>query len=275
MCHDYSVLMSVYAKEKPEYLETAIKSMMDQTIPTNDFVLVCDGPLTSELDSVIGKFESLYPERFHTLRLEVNQGLGNALNHGLQVCKNELIARMDSDDISCSNRCELQLECFNKNPNLALCSGDIAEFENDPNKIITIRHVPLKHDEILKFAKRRNPMNHMAVMYRKSAVLDSGNYVEMNLAEDYYLWVRMFQKGFKAENINEILVYVRIGNGMYERRGGFSYAKKICALQKSFLDLHFITPFEFLGNCLLRIISSLIPKSASKLLYQHILRRDV
>lgn len=272
MYQDYSVLMSVYVKEKPEYLRQAIQSMMDQTVPTNDFVLVCDGPLTPELDTIINDYEHKYPEQFHTLRLEMNQGLGNALRKGMLACKNDLVARMDSDDISLPNRCELQLKQFAKNPHLSLCSGHIAEFNEDIHVIQSIRQVPTTHEAILKFAQKRNPMNHVAVMCRKQAVLEAGNYVEMSLAEDYYLWARMFQKGFKAANINEILVYVRIGNGMYDRRGGLSYAKKICTLQKKFLNLSFINYFQFINNCAMRILCSLFPGSIRKVLYQIILR---
>lgn len=273
MYQDYSVLMSVYAKEQPEYLEQAIQSMMDQTVPTNDFVLVCDGPLTPELDSVIEKYEQQYPNEFHTLRLKTNQGLGNALNQGMRICKNELIARMDSDDISLPRRCELQLKKFSEDSQLALCSGYIAEFNEDIHTIQSIRQVPIEYEEILKFAKKRNPMNHVAVMCKKQAVLEAGNYVEMSLAEDYYLWVRIFQKGFKAVNVNEILVYVRIGNGMYDRRGGLSYAKKIYMLQKGFLDMRFINKLEFLSNCGIRITASIAPVSIRKYLYTKKLRQ--
>lgn len=274
MYQDYSVLMSVYAKEKPEYLKQAIQSMMDQTLPTNDFVLVCDGPLTAELDALIEDYEHKYPEQFHTLRLEKNQGLGNALREGVQACKNNLVARMDSDDISLPNRCELQLKQFENDPQLSLCSGYIAEFNKDIHVIQSIRKVPITHKEILQFAKKRNPMNHVAVMFKKQAVLEAGNYIEMNLAEDYYLWVRMFQSGFRAANLSEVLVYVRIGNGMFSRRGGLSYAKKIYTLQESFLRLGFINRLEFWENCAIRIIASLAPTSVRSYLYRKKLRQS-
>lgn len=275
MKSSYSVLMSVYAKEKPEYLGQAIQSMMTQTIPPNDFVLVCDGPLTSELDQVITSYIQQYPEQFRTLRLEQNQGLGNALSQGIYLCKNELIARMDSDDISLPNRCECQLKKFSEDSELALCSGYIAEFDANIHDIQTIRKVPITHEEIIRYGKKRNPMNHMAVMFKKQVVISSGNYIEMSLAEDYYLWVRMLQKGARAANIDQVLVYARVGNGMYARRGGLSYAKKIYALQKSFLELNFINHKQFLENCIVRILCSLIPESLRKFLYQCILRKSV
>ena len=187
MYPDYSVLMSVYQQDNPCFFRTAIESMLNQTVPANDFVLVCDGPLTPELNAVIHEMSLQNKNLFQVLRLETNMGLGNALNIGLTACRNNLVARMDSDDISLPDRCELQLKAFQDNPELALCSGMIAEFETTPSQIKSVRHVPLTHDEIIRFSKKRNPMNHMAVMYRKNAVLSSGSYIEVSLAEDYYL----------------------------------------------------------------------------------------
>lgn len=272
MYSNYSILMSVYDREKPEYLKRAIESMLNQTVPSDDFVIVCDGPLTPELNSVLITISENYSGLFHILRLKSKQGLGNALNSGLLACKNELVARMDSDDISFQNRCELQLKKFQSDSMLALCSGDIVEFETDENDRRNIRHVPSLHKEIVEFARKRNPMNHVAVMFKKSAVLEAGGYIEISLAEDYYLWVRMFQKGYKAANINQTLVAVRVGNGMYQRRGGLSYAKKIFMLQYQLKKMNFISCYEFLRNCALRVGICLIPSFVRRLIYQTILR---
>ncbi|MCI8728159.1 MAG: glycosyltransferase [Hungatella sp.] len=274
MKQSYSVLMSVYAKENPEYLKLAIESMLNQTVPTNDFVLVCDGPLTPGLDAVIDTIYNQYPAIFQVVHLERNCGLGNALNTGLKICKNELVARMDSDDISLPYRCELQLREFKEKPELALCSGDIAEFISDMEDIKSIRSVPHSHREIVTFAKRRNPMNHMAVMFKKSAVRRAGGYIEISYVEDYYLWVRMLNKGFKASNIKQILVNARIGNGMHKRRGGFSYIKSIYTLQKKMMEMHFISPGEFIVNCFIRIGGSIIPTYFRKNIYERVLRKN-
>lgn len=270
---NYSVLMSVYKKEKPEYLKQAIESMLNQTVQTNDFVLVCDGPLTHELDSLIEDICGQYPELFQIIRLKKNSGLGNALNVGLKKCRHELVARMDSDDKSLPNRCELQLRQFKEKPELAFCSGDIAEFIKDTKEIQNIRHVPTSYNQILRFAKKRNPMNHMAVMFRRSAVEDVGGYIEIRYFEDYYLWVRMLKKGYKAANIDQILVNVRIGNGMYERRGGIAYAKNVCILQKKMLEMHFISYGQFFVNCFIRIVGSMISIGFRTYLYRKILRK--
>ena len=273
MDKQYSVLMSVYYKEKPEYLMQAIDSMLNQTVKTNDFVLVCDGPLTQELDAVIQQANDREPELFHIIRLKENQGLGKALNIGLQACRNELVARMDSDDISLPSRCQTQLNEFEKYPDLALCSGSIAEFHESPEHITSVRQLPKTESEIRKFARKRNPMNHMAVMFRKRKVMEAGGYVELHLAEDYYLWVRMLMNGCHARNVDAVLVYARTGNGMIGRRGGFSYAKSICCLEKKFLDMGFISLPVFIQNCMIRIAVSLVPNQIRQVFYCKILRQ--
>lgn len=135
---NYSVLMSVYHKEKPEYLKQAIESIQAQTLQTDDFVLVCDGPLNPELDAVIAAKQQEMGGTLNVVRLAKNGGLGNALNQGIKHCKNELVARMDSDDIAYPDRCEKQLNMFNTHPEVSICSGVVEEFTADPNVVDTL-----------------------------------------------------------------------------------------------------------------------------------------
>ena len=187
----YSVLMSVYHKEKPEYLEQAIASIQAQTLPTDDFVLVCDGPLNAVLDTVIAKKQQEMGETLNVVRLAKNGGLGNALNEGIRHCKNELVARMDSDDIAYQDRCEKQIAVFYTHPEVSVCSGIVEEFTSTPDVVDAKRVPPEAHEEIVEFAKKRNPFNHPCVMYKKSAVEAVGSYQDFYLLEDYYLWLRM------------------------------------------------------------------------------------
>ena len=193
---EYSVLMSVYAKENPEYLRESIESIWNQTVKTDDFWVVCDGPLTKELDAVLEENQKAHKEVFHLLRLKENVGLGRALNEGLKCCKNEAVARMDSDDIACKDRCEKQLRVLEEG--IDIVSGTVVEFEKDILHCKAKRTLPLSKEEILKFAGRRNPFNHPCVMYRKEAVEKAGGYQHFYLFEDYYLWVRMLRKGCKG-----------------------------------------------------------------------------
>lgn len=217
--------MSVYYKENAEHLRVAMDSIWNQTQSTNDFVLVCDGALTQELEDVIALYEKEH-DCLRIVRLNKNSGLGVALNEGLKYCRNELVARMDSDDISCPERCEKQLKVFNESSKLALCGGAIQEFCEDENIATGIRKLPENEMQIRRFSKKRNPFNHVAVMFKKSEVIAVGGYSEKyHLFEDYYLWIRMLKNGCKAANLSDILVKVRCEPDMYARRGGAAYAK--------------------------------------------------
>lgn len=205
----YSVLMSVYSKENPTWLRLAIESMQTQSLPTSDFVLVCDGPLTPELDGVIAEKQRQMGETLTVVRLEKNMGLGNALNEGIRHCRNELVARMDSDDIACLDRCEKQVAVFNEHPEVSICSGTILEFSETPEDADRRRMLPEGNEAIREFAKRRNPFNHACVMYKKSAVEAAGSYQHFYRLEDYYLWIRMLMVGYEGYNIQEPLIFVR------------------------------------------------------------------
>lgn len=275
----YSVLMAVYGKEQASWFQKAAESMMTQTVSPSEFVLVCDGPLTKELETVIRYLDARYQGILKILRLKENKGLGEALRQGVLLCSHELVARMDSDDIACPDRCEKQLQLFQNNKNLAFCSGTIAEF-SDEREICTSaktgmrkRQLPCSHREIKAFAKKRNPMNHMAVMFRKSAVLQSGNYRSIEGAEDYDLWARMLMQGFQAANLPDVLVWARIGNGMELRRGGLRYTARILRFQTELLKMGFLNPFQYFFNCCVRVPVCLMPGRLRAAFYQICLRR--
>lgn len=253
---DYSVLMSVYYKEQPQYLKDSIQSMIDQTVTSNDFVLVCDGKLSDELNEVIDLFNTEYQGEFNVIRLPENRGQGYALNVGLSHCKNSLIARMDSDDIAYPSRCELQLKCFNNDVDIV--SAAVEEFLNDINNIVATRVLPETHEEILKFSKRRNPFNHPCVMFRKEAVLKAGNYQDFYLYEDYYLWMRMLKIGAIGYNIQLPLLYMRAGKDMYKRRGGYKYFISSRNFQKFLLDNRIIGFGRYTYNVILRFLAQVI-----------------
>ena len=268
----YSVLMSVYYKEKPEYLSQAIKSMQMQTFPTNDFVLVCDGPLNDALDEVIAAKQREMGKVLDVVRLAKNSGLGNALNVGITYCKNELVARMDSDDIAYPDRCEKQINVFNARPEVSICSGIVEEFTADPNMVDARRVPPETNAEIVKFARNRNPFNHPCVMYKKSAVEAAGSYKDFYLLEDYYLWLRMLMSGKQGYNIQEPLHHMRAGADMYLRRAGWKYAKTQAKLFGFMKRQGFIGNGQYIKSCVLRAGSSLAPNWLRKFMFEKVLR---
>lgn len=268
----YSVLMSVYQKEKPEFLRQSMQSIYDQTIPTDDFVLVCDGPLTDELDSVIEEMQEKFGERLRVIRQANNRGLGYSLNSGITECKNELIARMDSDDISTSDRIEKQLKVFSEK-NVDIVGSSIIEYDERMEKIFGKRAVPENDREIKKYAKKRNPMNHVSVIFKKSSVLEAGNYENILGFEDYYLWIKMMKKNCNFYNMQESLVKVRGGESMTGRRGGMRYIKNMLEFEKEIYGKQFISWMDYVSNVTIRVLASLAPNNIRAFFYCKVLRK--
>ncbi len=269
----YSVLMSVYKQENAEHLQKSIESIAEQTYQTDDFVLVCDGPLTDELNAVIDGAKDSFGPVLSVIRLKTNVGLGRALAIGLVECKNELIARMDSDDIALPTRCEKQVAYMEAHPDCDLLGFQIDEYDYDMEKCIYRRTVPTTHAEIAEFIKKRNPFNHMTVMYKKSRVLGAGNYVDCPLFEDYFLWCRMLQDGCRMANLDEVLLKMRGGESMYRRRGGREYNRCIVHFQDELLRIGLITKKEHRRNKFIRLAVSSMPTGLRKFLYERKLRK--
>lgn len=231
MVTKYSVLMSIYKKEKPEYFVQSLESMVNQTLRPDEILIVKDGELIKDLEEVIEKYIDEYPGLFKVVPLKENIGLGRALDEGLNHCKNELVARMDTDDISLPERCELQIKQFNENIELCIVGTMIDEFYDEPNNIISSRVVPTTNDEIYKFMKRRSPFNHPTVMYKKSEVIRCGGYGKMRRKQDLDLFSRMINNGCVAQNINQSLLLFRSNEDNFKRRKSWSYCKSYIDVQ--------------------------------------------
>lgn len=272
----FSVLISVYSKERADYLALSLKSITsDQTLMPYEIILVKDGPLTPELDSVCEKYVNLYPDILKIVALPENVGLGNALNEGLKHCSNDLVARMDSDDISKPNRFARQIEVFGNNPDLDIVSAWIEEFEFefDSANAVSVKKLPEDHFSIFKYAKKRCPINHPVVMFKKSEVILAGGYLDMHLYEDYYLWVRMLMGGSKFYNIQESLLSFRFSTETIKRRGGIKYANTEIKFFRELRRVGLINYTEYLKAIFIRVVARVIPNSFRVLLYQKILRR--
>ena len=270
---ELSVLMSIYIKEKPMYVKECFNSLLNQTEKADEWVIVEDGPLSEEMYGLLERYQNDYPGLIKRVPLEKNNGLGMALRAGVPECRNKLIARMDTDDIAREDRFEKQLELFKKCPDLDICGSNIDEFEDDPSIIVAKRTVPSKHEEIVRYQKKRDAFNHMTVMYKKQAVLDAGNYEPCPLMEDTYLWARMIMNGARCANIEEPLVYARIGRDMFERRGGWSYFKKYRSGKKQVLSTGFINYWDYLSTVAVQFIVALIPGKLRGFVFKSVLHR--
>lgn len=270
----YTVLMSVYYKEKPEYLSLSIESMLNQTVKPDEFIIVKDGPLTTELDEVINNFVTAYPKTFNIIVNETNLGLGPALAKGIENSKNELIARMDSDDYVVSTRCERQLEKFREDPKLGMVGSYEAEVVDDIDNVISIHRVPSENDEIERFMHRRCSVLHPTVMYKKSAVLKSGNYQSVLLYEDYDLFARMvLEYHIKSYNIPEPLYYIRTSEDFFKRRGGIKYAKTVLKFKWGQYRKGYMSLMDFCISGLGQAFVCVLPNSLRKIFYMKFLRK--
>lgn len=272
--YKYSVLMAIYAKDLPVYVVTAVESMLSQTIPPEEYIIVVDGPITDELKTVILKYGE-NKELFTIIWLNENKGLANALNIGLKHCRNELVARMDADDISRPNRCERELECFKNCPKLVICGCNVDEFYESPNNIKTSRIVPQDYQSIRKFMKKRQPFNHPTVMYKKSKVLECGGYPYLKRKEDFDLFSRMLQKGCYALNINESLYLYRVNKANYARRKSKTNLKSAIYVYRQHLNRKGCSLWDFIIISCAEICFYILPIEVVKILSNNILRKNI
>lgn len=267
----FSVLMSVYHGEKPEFLEAALRSLLASAVPLPEVILVEDGALPESLHAVIQQYGPAL--RLRRVALPHNVGLGRALTEGLKQCSHDWVARFDTDDLIVADRFAQQLALIQADPAIDLFGGWIREFETDADaEQGRLRSVPASHEEILAYAKKRNPFNHMTVMFRRELALAAGGYRDEHLYEDYALWVRMILAGARTANLPTVLVNARAGGGMYARRGGLRYAMSEVRAQWTFFRSGFIGAPRLLMNLASRLPVRILPDRLRQFFYERLLR---
>ncbi|MBD5238283.1 MAG: glycosyltransferase [Bacteroidales bacterium] len=267
----FSVLMSVYGKDRPAWLKESLESVFSQTLKADEVVLVIDGPIGGDLREVIDHYCHLHPE-LNVAPLAENGGLGKALNHGLDICSNDIIIRMDADDISLPERFENLINTFERFPEVDAVSSWIDEFEDEPENIVSSRKLPEFPYELGQFARDRCPLNHPASAFKKSSILLAGGYRHLPLYEDYYLWARMLKSGFKMYNIQRSLLLMRTSSDMYNRRGGWKYARYSLNFLSVMHQMGFISRTRQIKLALIRTTVCIIPGNIRKFIYRKILR---
>lgn len=265
----FSVLLSVYKKETPEFLNQALASIYDeQKLKPSQIVLVKDGVLTLDLDGIINAWQEKLSDVLTIVALETNIGLGAALNEGLKACKYELIARMDTDDIAMPERFEKQIEFMQKNPDIVASSAQIEEWDTELTQKIDQRNLPTDPAAVARFAKRRSPLSHPVSIFRKSAVLDVGGYPPLRKAQDYALWSLLLINNYKLANLSDMLLKMRTGNEILERRG-WSYFKQEFQLLKYQREIGFLSTYDFVLNTLLKSLLRLSPDFIKRFAYKY------
>ncbi len=269
----FSVLISIYEKENADFFDSALQSVLvNQTVIPDEVVIVKDGKLPSELETVIQKYENEFKNIIKVVGYDENRGLGKALRFGMTYCSHELIARMDSDDVSANDRFEKQLRFMKGNPDVSVVGSYISEFYKEPSDCKFVRKTPQNNSEIKVMLKKRNPMNHMTVMFRKSDIEQVDGYKDLPYLEDYYLWVRLLGNGFKLQNMKEVLVFARTGMNMYKKRGNRKYIAGWKKLQNEMLNMKLINRFDYIINMINIIGFIYTPSIVKESVYKMFLR---
>lgn len=275
MKYNFSVIISVYKNDRPEFVARSLDSItIFQHKKPDEIVLVVDGPVSDNLVALIENYKSNNSKLFNIIWLPENKGLGNALRIGVENAKYEIMARMDSDDVSAPDRFEKQITYMEAHPDCDVVGGQITEFIDSESNIVGKREVPCKHDEILMWLKGRCPFNHMSVIMLRSRIIAVGNYLDWHFNEDYYLWIRMAEAGYRFANLPDTLVNVRVGKEMYQRRGGWKYFKSEKGLQDYMLGHKMISLPRYCYNVLGRfVIQVAMPNKLRGFIFQKLFRK--
>ena len=266
--------MSLYIHSNLEEFSDCINSIMSQSLLPDELIIVFDGPVENSIVKFVDELIKASKLPVINLKLESNMGLGSALAHGVDVASYPLIARVDTDDISVPDRFCIQHRWLVDHPNVSVIGGQLEEFYHDSEKEHTlIRHVPLTQQQVLEIAKYRNPLNHPTVMFRRKDILQVGNYLPMLWFEDYYLWARLLQRGFKLNNVNEVLVQERADKDYFSRRGGIRYFLREVALARNLKKIGFHNMMQSIAFVGSRLLFRIVPVSVRNFLYQSILRQ--
>lgn len=267
----YSIVMSVYFNDRPEWLIEAMESLVNQTVPSDDILIVADGPLPKEVNAVLSNFVD--EETIRLIRLEENMGLGYALNAGIKNAKHDLVARMDSDDIAVPNRFELQLAAFIENPELDILGGQISEFIGDPSKVVAHRKVPTSQLEIEKFARRRNPFNHPTVIFKKTFIERVGCYdASVIRLEDYDLWLRALSSGAICANLDSTLLKYRLTNDSIKRRKTLSSWKNHIKARTKFYGKQYISLTDLVYGVTTQTTLFVMPTVVANMIFRKVVR---
>lgn len=263
----FSLLISTYSGDSPEFLRLAFESsVQQQSRPPDQVVLVQDGPVPDALANTIADLVASCPVPVEHVALEHNTGLGPALDSGLRACEHEIVARMDADDVSRPDRFEKQLPLVEAGADIV--GSGLLEFGSSIDDVVGRRTPPVDPREIRRVIRFRDPFNHPTIVYRKSAVLAAGGYSDMALMEDYLLFTRMVDAGARPANVPEPLVYYRVGSGAYARRGGLELLRSELALQRRFLRLGITTRGQYVRNVVVRGGYRLVPEALRKIAYR-------
>lgn len=272
---NYTVIMSIYKKVPVQFLKVSIDSVLNQTITPDEFIIVKDGPLTSEQNELINKINFENNKIIKIINFEQNVGCGIAYNEAIKQCKTKYATIMDSDDYIIPTKNEQQLLFLEKHNEYDIIGSNVYEFMGNIKNITSLRLLPEKHEDIVKFAHKRCPIAQPTAMFKVESVIKSGNYQNSKLTEDYDLYIRMMMKECKFYNMQNVLTYMRVNDDFYSRRGGIKYVKPILSFKYKWYKNGFYSLPQFLITFFASLFVSLIPNKLRKNIYNKLLRSEV
>ncbi|MCI9843868.1 glycosyltransferase [Flavobacterium pectinovorum] len=254
---NFSVLISVYIKTKLWQFEECLNSIDNQSLLPSEIIIVKDGILNFDLNEIVYKYPKL---NIVIVINENNLGLPKSLNKGIDKCSNEIIFRMDSDDICLEDRFYLQLQKFISNDKLAVLGTNVCLIDDNSVEIAKSRNVPVFDADIRKTMRYKNPFNHPSVVFRKSLVQSVGGYTDVYLYEDWYLWFKLTRlKDVEFENMAERLLKYRIRS--FSERSGFNIVKAENTFYFLLFKNKYINFFVLLINVFFKSIIRVMPKN--------------
>jgi len=264
-----TVLLPVHGEADDKHFDQAVKSLFHQTLEDFQVLLLVDGQIEENLLKIVNRWHKKFGEsRFQVVEFGIKRGLGPVLADGLNSASSKYIARMDADDICEPSRLAIQFNFLESHPEVDVLGSNMLEFVETPSNIILEKRMPESHEEILRYAQIRNPINHPTAFFRRQVVVDCGGYRNMPFFEDYDLWIRLLVRGSRFHNVQITLLRYRVSPGFYARRRGFRYVMHQFRYLKSARETGFISRLGMFKWILFRVLPFLIPGRVQKILYQ-------
>lgn len=269
-----TVVVRLYHGDTVAGLERTVKSLLAQTRRPDEIILVRDPETPADIADSARSYATDYPETVRVHQTADPTNRGGALKTGVAAATHDLVAILDCGDVSVPERLERQAVYLDEHPSVDVVGSYTAEFGNDPDRPHSTREVPTDPADVAAFARFRAPVHQTSVLFRRDAVLNVGNYRELDRMEDYDLWVRMLVADKSIANLPEVLAKAHADASLYARRGGLSYLRREIELQWYFYRIGFVSAPELLRNVAFRAPVRLLPRRARKVVYERLLRAN-
>ncbi len=268
----YSYVMTLYYGSNPLLAEKSMKSMLDQSVAPSEIVAVLDGRVDDELLKMLQRMSDCSSCPIRIVQLDRNVGPALAAQRGINESNFRLIARLDSDDIALPGRMKKQLDYIMDNPTVSSVGSLVCEIDEDLG-LKQLVDLPESHDEIVEYSRRRCPCRQSSLLYDKLAVEAVGGYGDLRIAEEWDLYNRLIEGGYRCHNLQEPLVYMTVDDDYYRRRGGFETLRRISNFKWEMYKSGRMGFADFAISLGANAISCVVPNKVRSVIYRNILRK--